>query len=54
MVQSEADELRGSYLAFVDKHWRELTLRDAVTLSFERLEEMLPLCDFVKETITFP
>jgi hypothetical protein len=53
MVQSEADELRGSYLALVEKHWRELTLRDAVTLSLEYFEEMTVQREFVKESITF-
>ena len=53
MVQTEADELRGSYLAFVEKHWRELTLRDAVALSLECLDEPTLQREFVKEIITF-
>jgi hypothetical protein len=53
MLQSEADELRGSYLALVDKYWRELTLRDALTLSIEYFEEITVQRNFVKEPITF-
>ena len=53
MVQSERDEQRVSYLAFVEKHWHELTLRDAVMLAFERPDETLASREFVKDVITF-
>ncbi len=43
---------RGSLLAFIEAHWRDLTLRDAGALTVELLDHR---CDdrCIKETLTF-
>jgi hypothetical protein len=48
----ESELPRGSLLAFVDSHWRELTLRDALSLTAELLPaEREESC--IKETLTY-
>ena len=39
MVENESSETRESALAFVESHWRELTLGEAHSLSLDALQE---------------
>ena len=52
MLVDQQNELRLSLLAFVERHWRELSLREANALSLELLD---PSGDaaIIKETLTY-
>jgi hypothetical protein len=52
MVERDVPDRRSAFLAFLEQHWRELSLRDATTLCADLVElsdEPLPM---IKETLT--
>jgi hypothetical protein len=53
MDQNEPVDPRRSLLAFVEAHWRELTLRDARSLTVEALGGAAYPPSTIKETLTY-
>jgi len=52
MADRDRMQERSDLLAFVERHWRELTLREARSLSVEVLEQPHPLAP-VKTSLTY-
>jgi len=52
MAEDEQPERRQSLLTYLERHWRELSLRDANSLSIDCVDgvDMLPM---IKETLTY-
>jgi hypothetical protein len=53
MAEDLQSERRTSLLDFLERHWRELSLRDAHALSVELLEGPADASPMIKETLTF-
>ena len=52
MSERETLDARGLMLDFVERHWRELTLRDARLLCADHLEPDPGTAPNIKETLT--
>ena len=53
MSQREESDVRRDLLAFVERNWRALTLREACLLRTEMLESEIAPGPHIKETLTF-
>jgi hypothetical protein len=53
MEHDESTEPRRNLLAFVEAHWRELTLRDARFLTVEALARFTENPPNIKEILTY-
>jgi len=48
----EDPEQRTALLEFVERHWRELTLREARSLSVENVEHVMWQSSLIKKSLT--
>jgi|GEM_PF-3160071 len=53
MADGDRMQERSDLLAFVERHWRDLTLREARTLSVEVLEKRAYPLAVVKASLTY-
>lgn len=53
MEYDEPADPRRNLLAFVETHWRELTLREARSLTVEALSRFVDKPPNIKETLTY-
>ena len=53
MAEDQQNDLRRSLLAFVERHWRDLSLREARSLSLELLYPGGEAMPMIKETLTY-